>query len=768
MISAEPPTTEGQLLERLEQIISIQYELLTPFLGYTKQSPHLLTSRYVEDDILHPNLEDEENDDQDIYFLSEIFHQAKSGDINWLDGTSKTKIALCVAKAMMVLHENDIVHGNLQPKTIKIIGNSHLPHLIDYGLNEFRGKPREVNPNRYLAPELKKITDYSKETDVFAFGVLLCELLKGKNYKKPTEQPNNIQSAPKKLRKLILQCFSQNPEERPTFSDIYKQFKDHETIFQDTEDEELEKTIKVLDEIDYVRNNTKFKTLAELDNENISQLYQLAKDVNPSNAENFFNIIGNKFDKNTDYKLFKALLDVSLRFVQDPVYCNLFVKMQVHLNLPFDNEKLFKQIFDIVYWIARYEPEAIADISDSLVYIMPNPKYTKKILVILTCYQQNACYDKKFCSNQKLWIFLDQVLSTLYSKKNIKYQSNFISVFYTLCKNVSFYKKGRLTHCVKIFTSLIDSNNHSTIRAIYAFLSDYKDEPIPEENATRFYHFTNKHLVNPHTALAAVKFLLIRQKFKITKELITSAIRLASISHLGNFLLCKIAETERGSTLLMKKLDFIELPLPDLEGTLRVLLILLRKRTNLEAYKHSESLPFFISNLSKNADLRMIKVIQNLLLIIKCDAKFITELDENNFCREFLDSMLRDGDEQTMKNALNIFKYFIFKCPQLEFYSELIKKLKDQIAFINQNPKSSMDLLIEILSLFTLLSSVPNCIPLFKDFVVEEEFKKVKLNDPEIIGIIDSFKRNIDAYKLRERKVKKRSKSVPKQRRETV
>lgn len=773
LISAEPPTTEEQLLNRFDEIISVKYELLTPFIGYTKESPHLLVSTYFEKDILNPVPEDQEEDEtaeQENIYLNQIFHKSKGRPIaSWLDGTSKTKIALCIAKAMMILHENNIIHQNLQPNTIKIIGESHLPHLIDYGLNEFRGKPHQACPKRYLAPELKKATDYTKETDVFAFGVVLCEILKGRNYYETTIQPPNIQAAPKKLRKLIIQCFSQDPKDRPTFAEIYDQFKNHEAMFEDTNNEELEKVIKALDEIEYRRNNNKFKSLIELNSENTNDLFKLAREVNPSNAENFFNIIGNKFYRDTDYKLFKSLLNITLRFVQDPVYCKIFVNTQVHWNLPFDNERLFKPLFDIVYWIAKYEPKAIYDISDQLVHIMPNPKYTKKILVILTCYQQNACYQKEFVVVQELWKFLDQVLTTIYRSKNLKYQSNFISIYYTLCKNVPIYKKGRLKHCVKIFSNLIDSENNSTIRAVYAFLSEYKDEQIPAENVSKFYDFTAKHLVNPHTALAAVKYLLIKSKFPIKKELVNSAIRLATISHLGNLLLCKIADTEKGSSYLMKKLNFIELALPDLEGTLKVLLILLQKRSNLEAYRESDSLPFLIANLSRDADLRMITIIQNLLFIVKCDnIKFINELEENNFCRDFYDSVQANGDGQTMKNTLNIFKLFAIKCPQLEFFKDLIKNLKKQISNINKRKDASRELLFEILSLFTLLSSHPDWIPLFKDFDVYNEFKDLKQNDPETRGLLDLFKKNIDGYNYREKKIRKRAKSAPKNERRRI
>lgn len=176
-ISSNTETADKNLIDIFIQIISIKNELLTPYIGYTEQNPHLLISKFFNKDHLtsHPA---ESTNITTNFLLYQIFQQMSNTDTKYdqFTGTFKTKIALCVSKAMMFLHDNNTIHENLQPMTIKILGNLHIPQLFDYGLNEFRGNPLKVNKNRCLAPELREITDYNKETDVFAFGLLLYEL----------------------------------------------------------------------------------------------------------------------------------------------------------------------------------------------------------------------------------------------------------------------------------------------------------------------------------------------------------------------------------------------------------------------------------------------------------------------------------------------------------------------------------------------------------------------------------------------------------------
>ncbi|KAG6475066.1 putative kinase-like protein TMKL1 isoform X1 [Zingiber officinale] len=95
------------------------------------------------------------------------------------------RISIGIAKGLNHLHtglEKPIVHGNLKSNNI-LIDVDYLPRLSDFGLHLI------LNPSAaqdmleasaaqgYKAPELVKVRDISKETDIYSFGVILLEML---------------------------------------------------------------------------------------------------------------------------------------------------------------------------------------------------------------------------------------------------------------------------------------------------------------------------------------------------------------------------------------------------------------------------------------------------------------------------------------------------------------------------------------------------------------------------------------------------------------
>ena len=106
----------------------------------------------------------------------------------------------------------------------------------------------------YMAPEFFKEEDnhYGPGVDVFAFGILAYELITGLepyselgginsvalgikvlNGHRP-QFPKNIK---KKTKKLILKCLDDNPDERPSFDEIYELLTNDFTYLDEDVDE---------------------------------------------------------------------------------------------------------------------------------------------------------------------------------------------------------------------------------------------------------------------------------------------------------------------------------------------------------------------------------------------------------------------------------------------------------------------------------------------------------------------------------------------------
>ncbi|XP_029700284.1 retinal guanylyl cyclase 2 isoform X2 [Takifugu rubripes] len=175
----------------------------------------------------------------------------KNEDVK-LDWMFKSSLLLDLIKGMKYLHHRDFAHGRLKSRNCVVDGRFVLK-ITDYGFNELlesQKAPLEEFPPEDLlwtAPEfLRDVTSSRKGTskgDVYSFSIILQEVVvRGPPYcmlglpaneiirkvKKPppmcrpTVAPDQ---APLECIQLMKQCWSEVPERRPTFDEIFDTFK---------------------------------------------------------------------------------------------------------------------------------------------------------------------------------------------------------------------------------------------------------------------------------------------------------------------------------------------------------------------------------------------------------------------------------------------------------------------------------------------------------------------------------------------------------------
>ncbi|XP_020102446.1 receptor-like cytosolic serine/threonine-protein kinase RBK1 isoform X2 [Ananas comosus] len=117
--------------------------------------------------------------------LASVLHGSKKG-LNW---RIRYKIALGVAEGLLYLHEDchrRIIHRDIKASNI-LLAEDYQPQISDFGLAKWLPDnwPQHVvfpieGTFGYLAPEYFMHGIVNEKTDVFAFGVLLLELITGR------------------------------------------------------------------------------------------------------------------------------------------------------------------------------------------------------------------------------------------------------------------------------------------------------------------------------------------------------------------------------------------------------------------------------------------------------------------------------------------------------------------------------------------------------------------------------------------------------------
>ncbi|KAK1291113.1 putative inactive receptor kinase [Acorus calamus] len=116
-----------------------------------------------------------------------LMHGSKSTRAKPLHWTSCLKIAEDIAQGLAYIHQTSrLVHGNIKSSNV-LLGPDFEACLSDCCLSFLRPEPsndNEDNPpssSGYRAPEVQKSKNgQTAKSDIFAFGVLLLELLTGK------------------------------------------------------------------------------------------------------------------------------------------------------------------------------------------------------------------------------------------------------------------------------------------------------------------------------------------------------------------------------------------------------------------------------------------------------------------------------------------------------------------------------------------------------------------------------------------------------------
>ncbi len=161
--------------------------------------------------------------------LRSAIEHGRTGDLG-----SRLRIAIQIARAMECIHAQGIVHRDLKPENVNL-GPDGKVKLMDFGI----AKTEDMSITRagftlgtphYMAPEQVMGQKLTPLADIYAFGVVLFELLTGVKpikadtverifyeiLRKPLDlTPMRMLGLPAALCDLVTRCTAKSPAERP-------------------------------------------------------------------------------------------------------------------------------------------------------------------------------------------------------------------------------------------------------------------------------------------------------------------------------------------------------------------------------------------------------------------------------------------------------------------------------------------------------------------------------------------------------------------------
>ncbi|KAJ4712861.1 Receptor-like kinase [Melia azedarach] len=174
----------------------------------------------------------------------------EDGSNNTLDWSTRVSIVVGIAKGIGYLHSSEgnkpaIVHRNLSVEKV-LIDQQFNPLIADCGLHKLLADDVVFSALKtsaamgYLAPEYVTTGRFTEKSDVFAFGVIILQILSGslvltnsmrlaaesstfENFIDRNLEGKFSESEAAKLGKMALVCTNEVPENRPTMEEVIQE-----------------------------------------------------------------------------------------------------------------------------------------------------------------------------------------------------------------------------------------------------------------------------------------------------------------------------------------------------------------------------------------------------------------------------------------------------------------------------------------------------------------------------------------------------------------
>uniref|UniRef100_A0A672IE51 Tyrosine-protein kinase n=1 Tax=Salarias fasciatus TaxID=181472 RepID=A0A672IE51_SALFA len=191
--------------------------------------------------------------EEPIYIITEYMEKGslldflKSDEGNRLQLPKLIDFSAQIAEGMAFIEQRNYIHRDLRAANI-LVNKSLVCKIADFGLariiedNEYTAREGAKFPIKWTAPEAINYGSFTIKSDVWSFGILLTEIISyGRTPYPGMTNPEVIRalekgyrmqrldSCPTELHQIMLECWKNKPEERPTFDYLQSVLEDFYT-----------------------------------------------------------------------------------------------------------------------------------------------------------------------------------------------------------------------------------------------------------------------------------------------------------------------------------------------------------------------------------------------------------------------------------------------------------------------------------------------------------------------------------------------------------
>jgi serine/threonine protein kinase len=180
-------------------------------------------------------------DDGSLYIVMEYVDGRSLGEViqdNPIDVGSALQLGVQIAEGLSAAHRAGVIHRDIKPENIMVVEGGRAIKLMDFGIARLRDSTATTRLTQagmimgtpaYMAPEQIEGGELSERTDIYAFGIVLYEMLTGRvPFKAPTpgavlikhlhEAPTPLSKVrkeiPSSVEQIVIQALQKSPEKR--------------------------------------------------------------------------------------------------------------------------------------------------------------------------------------------------------------------------------------------------------------------------------------------------------------------------------------------------------------------------------------------------------------------------------------------------------------------------------------------------------------------------------------------------------------------------